>query len=395
LVHNLKLGLHLARRYARRIELDDAFQYAFFGLMQAIRKFDWRLGNQFSTYATWWIRQSLSREIADAESTIRLPVYVVDRVNSYKRDLRELEADIFTTASEVTVKDRSGNLLRTEPSLPQLSVFVEMDETFKFALDTVMEPLEFWDTFHQARWLLARYETPDDSLSFTEFSAISKDLLERLTRFVLSEQQVEILKMRNGYANGEPMTLDDIGKIYDLTRERIRQIESKALKRVFTFLDGVDLRNYWEVIERASINFQESEAKSPSALAAQKRIEKQEKEAEKELLQSERKKILYEQNKGRDLTHFESANIGRTKLAGESQVLQLVWALNKTQGLGIPERTLEVARRRISNPELSLKDLAATFNDPLISKDVVAGTIRRLIARATNASGENPPMTNL
>jgi len=388
LEHNLKLGLHISRKYARRIELEDGFQYAFFGLIRAILKFDWRLGHQFSTYATWWVRQSLSREIADVESTIRLPVYVVERVNSYKRDLRELDENIFTIASEVTVRDKTGKILRTEPPLEQLTVAVEMDDTFKFALDTAREPLEFWDTFHQAPWLLAKYETPDDSISFIEFSTISRDLLDRLTRFVLSEQQVEILKMRNGFASSEPMTLDEIGKVYDVTRERIRQIESKALKRVYAFLEGVDLKNYWEVIERVSTEFQVSEANTPLALAAKKK-------AEKDNLRSERMKILHEQNKDRDLTYFENANMDRTKIAGESQVLQLVWAIEKTSGEDIPERTLEVARRRISNPELSLKELAATFNDPLITKDVVAGTIRRLIARATSVSGEIPPMTKL
>ncbi len=388
LVHNLKLGLHISRKYARRIELEDAFQYAFFGLRRAILKFDWRLGHQFSTYATWWVRQSLSREIADVESTIRLPVYVVERVNSYKRDLRELDENIFTIAGEVTVRDRSGKILRTEPPLEQLTVSVEMDDTFKFALETAMEPLEFWDTFHQAGWLLAKYETPDDSMSFIEFSTISKDLLERLTGFVLSEQQLEILKMRNGFASSEPMTLDEIGKVYDVTRERIRQIESKALKRVYSFLDGVNLKNYWDVIERVSIEFKEREANTPLALAAKKK-------AEKDYLRSERMKILQEQNKDRDLTHFENANSDRSKTAGESQVLQLVWAIEKTRLEDIPERTLEVAKRRISNPELSLKELAATFDDPLITKDVVAGTIRRLIARAISVSKEVPPMKNL
>jgi transcriptional regulator len=313
---------------------------------------------------------------------------VVERVNSYKRDLRELDENIFTIAGEVTVRDRSGKILRTEPPLEQLTVSVEMDDTFKFALETAMEPLEFWDTFHQAGWLLAKYETPDDSMSFIEFSTISKDLLERLTGFVLSEQQVEILKMRNGFASSEPMTLDDIGKVYDVTRERIRQIESKALKRVYSFLDGVDLKNYWDVIERVSIEFQEREANTPLALAVKKK-------AEKDYLRSERMKILQEQNKDRDLTHFENANSDRSKIAGESQVLQLVWAIEKTRLEDIPERTLEVAKRRISNPELSLKELAATFDDPLITKDVVAGTIRRLIARAISVSKEVPPMTKL
>ena len=124
---------------------------------------------------------------------------MVDRVNTYKRDLRELGEDIFTIASEVTVRDKSGKILRTEPPIEQLNVAVEMDDTFKFALDTAREPLEFWDTFHQAPWLLAKYETPDDSISFIEFSTISRDLLDRLTGFVLSEQQVEILKMLFGF----------------------------------------------------------------------------------------------------------------------------------------------------------------------------------------------------
>ena len=393
LVHNLKLALHIARKYARRVELEDSFQYAFFGLMQAIRKFDWRLGNQFSTYATWWLRQSLSREIADNESTIRLPVYIVDRINGYKREIRDFEENLFTTAGDVTVKDKFGKTLRIDPPLPQLKVNVEMDETFRYGLETTIEPLEFWDTYHQAPWLLSKYELPDVSVSSIEFGTTSRDLLERLTQFVLSNQQVEILKMRHGYSSTEPMTLDEIGKIYNVTRERIRQIEAKALKRVDAFLEGVDLQNYWDVIEEVSIRFQEEQASSPEAIAMRKRVEKSQRDAERYRLREERIKMLEEQRGERDLSNFVAANLDRTRLAGESQVLQLVWALEKTKDEDIPERTIEIAQRRISNPELSLRDLAHSFDDPLVTKDVVAGTIRRLIARATSVSGEVPPLT--
>jgi len=393
LEHNLKLALHIARKYARKVELEDSFQYAFFGLMQAIRKFDWRLGNQFSTYATWWLRQSLSREIADNESTIRLPVYIVDRVNSHKRELREYEENLYTAAGEVTVKDKSGKIIRVEPPLPEVKLEVEMDETFRYGLETTIEPLEFWDTFHQAPWLLSKYDLPDDSVSSIEFATTSRDLLERLTRFVLSKQQVEILKMRNGYASTEPMTLDEIGKIYDVTRERIRQIEAKALKRVDLFLEGVDLRNYWDVIEDVSRRFQEMEASSPEAIAIRKRNEKSQRDAERYRLREERIKMLEAERGEHYLSNFVAANLDRTRLAGESQVLQLVWALEKTENEDIPERTLEIARRRIANPDLSLRDLANSFDDPLVTKDVVAGTIRRLISRASSVSGETPPLT--
>jgi len=393
LVHNLKLALHIARKYARKVGLEDAFQYAFFGLMQAVRKFDWRLGHQFSTYATWWLRQSLTREIADNESTIRLPVYVVDRINNYKRELREYEENLYTTAGEVTVRNKLGEFIRVEPPLPVLKLEIDIDETFRYGLETTIESLEFWDTFHQAPWLLSKYDLPDESVSSIEFATTSRDLLERLTQFVLSEQQVEILKMRNGYASTEPITLDEIGKMYGVTRERIRQIEAKALTRVFEFLKGVDLRNYWDVIEDVSERFQEKEANSPEVIATRKRNEKAKRDAERKRLREERLNLPNVEREEPYLPNFVAANLDRTRLAGESQVLQLVWALEKTKSEDIPERTIEIAKRRIANPALSLRDLAHSFDDPLVTKDVVAGTIRRLLSKASAVSGESPPFS--
>ena len=409
LAHNLKLALHLARKYARRVGLEDAFQYACFGLMQAIRKFDWRLGHQFSTYATWWIRQSLSREIADHESTIRLPVHQVDKINKYKFNLRHLNESIYTTADEVVIKDSLGNIIRKEPPLQQLTLNTETDKTFALALDTTREPLEFWDTFHQAPWLLKQYEIGESFASSTIFLDMSTDLIKRLTDFVLSDREIKVIKLRSGYESDNTMTLDEIGKIYGLTRERIRQLESQALKKIHEFLDGVTLENYWDVIDAISVQYKEQQANSPAVLAEQKRKEakqernKREEERNKQArLRKERLAILKENRSeegsmvagDRNALALENSNRKKSILAGESHIAKLKWALEKTQGDGFSELAIQIAKKRISNPELSLRDIAVSFDNPLITKDSVAGTIRRLIARASKISGEIPPEKN-
>jgi RNA polymerase primary sigma factor len=275
--------------------------------MQGIRKFDWRLGNQFSTYATWWIRQSLSREIADNETTIGLPVHAVDRVNAYRRDMRNLHENEFTTAGEVTVRDKSGKVIAVIPALPQLTIEVDMDNTLTFALEASREPLEFWDVFHQASWLLAKYETPDNSVSSYEYSSKSKDLSERLTAYVLSEREVEIIHYRYGYGSSEPMTLDEIGQIYGVTRERVRQIESKALKKIAEFLTGVSLENYWDVIEKVTVDFKEALENTPAAISAQKKQRKAESDAQKYWLRQQKSPSEPVEKPLRDMTNFITA----------------------------------------------------------------------------------------
>ena len=147
LVHNLKLGLQIARIYTKRIDLQDAFSYAVFGLMQAIRKFDWRLGNQFSTYATFWVKQSISREIAECSTTIRIPVHAFDRVNIFYREQKNLRKNEYTIAGDVTVKDKSGKILGIYPPLPQLFLEVDMDTTLRCALDAAAGSFDFFDIF--------------------------------------------------------------------------------------------------------------------------------------------------------------------------------------------------------------------------------------------------------
>ena len=391
LVHNLKLALHISRRYSRKIGLEDAFSYAVFGTMQAIRKFDWKLGNQFSTYATWWIRQSLTREIADSATTIRIPVHAVDRANSYQRDLRILRESEYTTASEVVVRDKFGNVTNRYPSLPPHKIEVDMDSTLTCALEAMAEQLEFWDVFYEAPWLLTKFETPDNSVLFSEYSDISKDLSERLTTYVLSEREVEVIHYRYGYGSSEPMTLDDIGKIYSLTRERVRQIESKALKKINEFLVDVNLQNYWDEIEQATNTYLHALENTPAAIAAQKKRRKLEQKAEAYWIRKQKQSIEKENNSERDMSPFIDANLQRTKRASEGQVILLKWALEILKDADLTEKTLLISRARIENPEASLRELARLFDDEEITKDVISGTIRRLIAKASRDSGTTPP----
>jgi len=390
-IHNLKLAHHLARKYSRKIALEDAFSYAIFGLMQSVRKFDWRLGNQFSTYASWWIRQSLSREIADNETTIGLPVHAVDRVNAYRRDMRNLLENEFTTAGEVTVKDKSGNVIGVKPPLPPLTVQADMDNTLTCALEVSRESLEFWDVFHQANWLLAEYESPDNLIMNFEYSAKSKDLSERLTAYVLSEREVEVIHYRYGYGNFEPMTLDEIGQMYGLTRERVRQIESKAREKVTEFLTGVTIENYWDVIEKATDDYKEALENTPAAISAQKKRKKAELDSHKYWLRQQKSPGESIKKPTRNMTDLISANQRRTMNASQVQIVQVKWALGVLQDEEIPERSLVIAQRRIDNPELSLGELAFLFDDSEITKDVVHGVLRRIITRATKVSGEEAP----
>ena len=359
--------------------------------MQGVRKFDWRLGHQFSTYATWWIRQSLSREIADNETTIGIPVHAVDRVNAYRRDRRNLLEEEFTTAGEVTVRDKSGRVIEVNPPLPQVTIEVDMDNTLTCGLEASGEHLDFWDVFHQASWLLAKYEVPDNSVSSLEYSATSKDLLERLTAYVLSERELEIIKYRYGFGSSEPMTLDDIGKIYGVTRERIRQIESKALEKINGFLAGVQLENYWDVIEKVTVDYIEELENAPAAVSAQKKRREADLRAEKYWLKKQKSPDEPVEKPPRDMTNFVSANQRRTMKASEVQITQVKWALGVLQDEDIPARSLLIAKARVDNPELSLGELAFLFDDPEITKDVVHGVMRRLIARASRASGEKAP----
>lgn len=384
--HNLKLVLHLSRRYGRRIELEDAFSYGVFGLMQAIRKFDWRLGNQLSTYATWWVRQSLSRNIADYGTTINVPVHALDRLIIYEREKREFEEKEFTFATDVIIYDSNGALIATKPAEIPLQFIPEMDETLKCAIEATAPSEDFWELYFWNPESLSSFEIPKYVNPSSEFKIIADDLTTRLTRHVLSQKELDVILYRHGYIGGEPLTLDDIGKKFGVTRERIRQIEVKAMEKISKFVTGIKLDNYWDVVDirtseflaELSLKAQESRPKKKKSLQPYKQKNKP----------SGEKGIKAQSERNREaLAH---SNLERVKKASKSQIEILKWALEILENEEIPRVWVVIAETRIANPELSYLQLAKRIDDGL-TKDAVAGIVRRMISRARKVSQRSKP----
>jgi RNA polymerase primary sigma factor len=410
---NLKLALHIARKYARKVPIEDAFSFGVIGLIQAVKKFDWRLGNQFSTYATWWLRQSMTREIADTSTTIDIPVHAVDRVNIYNRELREHLANEYTFAGDVTVLNRDREVKSVISSLNVSKFEPEMDSTLVFALEASAPSYDFWDVYVEAPWLLEKYEMPDLSVADFEFSGIAKDLATRLTDFVLSQKELEVLLSRHGALNGEPQTLEEIGNRLGFTRERARQIEKKAILKLNVFLEGVTIGNYWERIEIASEIYERKieedvSLKLPTIIRdecgsetgyRQHRMKHEEpcqqcKRGHREHkriydgLHSKPPKSKKAHNVNTDI--LKATNKERSIKAATSQVIQVRWALQKLAEVKITESMLLSAEARLNYPEASLSELASYLGEA-VTKDAVAGNLRRLIKLAEAHSGEQSP----
>jgi RNA polymerase primary sigma factor len=228
--HNLKLVLNIARRYSRRITLEEAFACGVFGLIHAIKKFDWKLGNQFSTYATWWITQSISREIADTYSLINIPVYVGDRVSQFKREQRDYYKNEYTSGGDIEVKNANTGITHVvKPDLPKIFE-PEIDTTLKFGLQADASHFDFWNVYYESPWLLREYENSEPSFEIDVLQKFNKIELDSVLG-TLSKRESEIIYRRFGFY-GNPQTLDEIGKAFNVTRERIRQIESKVLSKL-------------------------------------------------------------------------------------------------------------------------------------------------------------------
>ena len=414
IVRNLKLVLHIARKYARKVTIDEAFSFGVFGLIQAVKKFDWRLGNQFSTYATWWLRQSMTREIADTSTTIDIPVHAVDRVNTHNRELREYLENEFTIAGDLTIFNKSGDIKKVISSLKVPRFETESDSTLMFALAASAPAYEFWDVYAEAPWLLEKYEIPDMSIADFEFSGISKDLATRLTDFVLSQRELEVLLSRHGALNGEPQTLEEIGNRLGFTRERARQIEKKAILKLSVFLEGVTIGNYWDTIEEASKVYEQkieedASLKLPTIIRdtcgsetgyGQHRIKHEEpcqscKRARrdwKRMYESGRPKPPKpEQAKNENKEILANSNRERSIKAATNQVAQVRWALEKLAKFPVSDSMLRSAEARLTYPEASLSELA-TYLGQAVTKDAVAGNLRRLVKLAETQSGEQPPL---